>query len=302
MHGVRTSAARAPQRIAASARPTGRVINSRLMNNVQAAPFSAQASIARPSVVVPLRSQFLPDNIRSLHQSSRLNEAEKPKAKVPETDETTNTSEEPAKKADGKEEPQEKKEGEEEAKEKKEGEEKEDAKKEEKKEAPPPPPPHGDKSPWQVFTETLQTEFKESKDWQEGTKQLAAGANEIVESEAVKRAREAYEKSTGTIGKVGGKVLKTTAGAIGKGAAYTWETAPVKGLRHTANFTANIADKATKPIRETEAFKSVKNVIDDGSSSKYGGWVEKEERRKAREAREAALGTKFHEIPVEDPK
>lgn len=297
MHGVRASAARAPQRIAASVRPNGRVINSRLMNNVHATPFSALASIARPSAVLPLHSQFLPDNIRSLHQSSRLSEAEKPKAKVPETEETTNTSGEPAQKTNEKEEPQDKKEGEEETKEKK-----EDGKNEEKKEAPPPPPPHGDKSPWQVFTETLQTEFKQSKDWQEGTKQLAAGANEIVESEAVKRAREAYEKSTGTIGKVGGKVLKTTAGAIGKGAAYTWETAPVKGLRHTANFTANIADKATKPIRETEAFKSVKNVIDDGSSSKYGGWVEKEERRKAREAREAALGTKFHEVPVEDPK
>ena len=124
MHGVRASAARAPQRIAASARPNGRVINSRLMNNVHATPLSAQASIARPSVVVPLHSQFLPDSIRSLHQSSRLSEAEKPKAKVPEAEETANTSEEPAKKANEKEEPQEKKEGEE----------KEDGKKEEKKE------------------------------------------------------------------------------------------------------------------------------------------------------------------------
>ena len=160
MHGVRASAARAPLRAAASARSTGRVINPRLMNNVHAAPFSA-ASIARPSVVVPLHSKFLPDNVRSLHQSSRLSEAEKPKAKVPETDETTSNAEEPAKKTERKEEPQEKKEGEEETKEKKEGEEKEDGKKEEKKEAPPPPPPHGDKSPWQVFTETLQTEFKQ---------------------------------------------------------------------------------------------------------------------------------------------
>lgn len=299
MHGVRASAARAPQRIASSARPVNsRVVNSRLINHVHAAAFSSpSASIVRPAVV-PLRSQFLPDNIRSLHQSSRLNQEAKPKAKVPETEETTNASEEPVKKPN--EEPQEKKEGEEETK--KEGEQEEGKKEEGKKEAPPPPPPHGDKSPWQVFTETLQTEFKQSKDWQEGTKQLAANAHEIAESEAVRRAREAYQGTTGTIGKVGGKVLKTTAGAVGKGAAYAWETAPVKGLRHTANFTADIADKATKPIRETEAFKSVKNVIDDGSSSKYGGWVEKEERRKARELREAALGSKFHEVPVEDPK
>lgn len=295
MHGVRASAARAPKRIAASARPSCRVINKRLINNVHAAPFSSPSSIVRPAVA-PLSSQFLPASIRSLHQSSSLRQ-EAPKAKVPETEETSKASEEPAQKAN--EEPQKKKEGEEEPK--KEGE-SEDGKKEEKKEAPPPPPPHGDKSPWQVFTETLQTEFKQSKEWQEGTKQLAANAHDLAESEAVRKAREAYQGTTGTIGKVGGKVLKTTAGAVGKGAAYAWETAPVKGLRHTANFTANIADKATKPIRETEAFKSVKNVIDDGSSSKYGGWVEKEERRKAREMREAALGSKFHEVPVEDPK
>ena len=292
MHGVRASVARAPQLIAASARPSSRIINSRLIYNTHAS--STSSSAIRP-VVETLSSQFLPVNIRSLHQSS--SSRQEPKAKVPETEETSKASEEPTKKAN--EEPEAKKEGEEETK--KEGE-SEDGKKEEKKEAPPPPPPHGDKSPWQVFTETLQTEFKQSKEWQEGTKQLAANAHEIAESEAVRKAREAYQGTTGTIGKVGGKVLKTTAGAVGKGAAYAWETAPVKGLRHTANFTANIADKATKPIRETEAFKSVKNVIDDGSSSKYGGWVEKEERRKAREAREAALGTKFHEVPVEDPK
>ena len=52
----------------------------------------------------------------------------------------------------------------------------------------------------------------------------------------------------------------------------------MKGVRKGANVTGEALDKATKPIRETEAYKSVKDVIDDGSSSRYGGWVEKEER------------------------
>jgi import inner membrane translocase subunit TIM44 len=59
-------------------------------------------------------------------------------------------------------------------------------------------------------------------------------------------------------------------------------------------------------VRETEAYKSVKEAIDDGSSSRYGGWVEKEERRRQRQLREQnALksGRAFHAENMEaDPK
>ncbi|KAI1137852.1 Tim44-domain-containing protein [Hypoxylon sp. FL0543] len=162
----------------------------------------------------------------------------------------------------------------------------EEGKKEEKKEDLPPPPPHGDKTPWQVFMETMQSEFKASKEWNESTKQLADSAHSFTESESVRRARQAYESTTGAVSSTAGKVLKTSATAVGKGAAWTWETPVMKGVRKGANLTGDILDKATKPIRETEAYKNVKEVIDDGSSSRYGGWVEKEERRKARELRE----------------
>jgi import inner membrane translocase subunit TIM44 len=178
----------------------------------------------------------------------------------------------------------------------------------EQKEAPPPPPPHGDKSPWQVFTETLQSEFKASKEWNESTKALAAGAQQFSENESVRRARQAYESTTGKVTSTTANVLKSTAGAVGKGAAWTWETPVVKGVRTTVNATASVIEKGTRPIRETEAFKNVKNVIDDGSSSRYGGWVEKEERRKARELREmqeaqANGGTgRRAEVAKEDPK
>jgi len=47
---------------------------------------------------------------------------------------------------------------------------------------------------------------------------------------------------------------------------------------------------ATAPIRESEVFKSVsgtvKDVIDDGSSSRYGHYLDKEERRRQRELNE----------------
>lgn len=177
----------------------------------------------------------------------------------------------------------------------------EGAKKEKKKEDLPPPPPHGDKTPWQVFMETMQSEFKQSQEWNESTKQLAASANQVIESEKVRKAREAYEATTGAVSATTGKILKTTAGAVGKGASWTWETPVMKGVRKGANITGDVLDKATKPIRETEAFKNVKDVIDDGSSSRYGGWVEKEERKKRREEYEKLHG-KPQEVFDEDPE
>ncbi|KAK0618434.1 hypothetical protein B0T17DRAFT_495641 [Bombardia bombarda] len=174
-----------------------------------------------------------------------------------------------------------------------------------KKEEAPPPPPHGDKTPWQVFMDTMQTEFKQSKEWNESTKALASSAHEFTESESVRKARQAYEATTGAVSSTASTVVKTTAGAIGKGASWTWETPVMKGVRKGANITGEALDKATKPIRETEAYRNVKDVIDDGSSSRYGGWVEKEERRKKRELREQLEklnGGNPNQVFAEDPE
>lgn len=159
-------------------------------------------------------------------------------------------------------------------------------KQEEKRAPPPPPPPHGDKTPWQVFTETLRTEFKASKEWNESTKALASSAHQFTENESIRRAKAAYEAASGAATEKTASALKNTGKVIGKGAAWTWETPVVKGVRAGVNATGKGLDKVTKPVRETAAFKSVKEVIDDGSSSRYGGWVEKEERRRKRELRE----------------
>lgn len=182
------------------------------------------------------------------------------------------------------------------------GERKEEGKKQEA-----PPPPHGDKSPWQVFTETLQAEFKASKEWNDSTKQLGGRIDDFRQNETIKKAREGYTTVTGAAASTTGKVFKTTGKAIGQTAAWTWDTLPVKGLRATARVTGSGLEKLTRPIRQTEAYKSVANVIDDGSSSKYGGWTEKEERRLKREAREEeeirkGLRPRRSEPMEEDPK
>jgi mitochondrial import inner membrane translocase subunit TIM44 len=183
--------------------------------------------------------------------------------------------------------------------------------KEKKKEDAPPPPPHGDKTPWQVFTETLQTEFKASKEWNESTKALASSAHQFTENPNVKRAKSAYTTATDTASSAASQTLRKTGSVIGKTAAWTWDTPVVKGVRSGVNATGRVVEKSTRPVRETQTYKKVvggvKDVIDDGSSSKYGGWVEKEERRKAREAREARETTvdglpKKTEKMEEDPK
>ena len=170
-----------------------------------------------------------------------------------------------------------KEEGEEEAGEQKDGKEK---KKDEKDK--PPPPPHGDKTPWQVFTETLQQEFAASKEWNEGTKQLSGSVHDFTNDPRVMKAREASEAAKTKTA----QALKATASAVGQGAAWTWDTMPVKGVRAAARVTGTGLDYATRPVRQTNAFKAVAETIDDGSSSRYGGWVDKEERRRRRELRE----------------
>ncbi|KAI4121719.1 MAG: hypothetical protein LQ338_006202 [Usnochroma carphineum] len=167
--------------------------------------------------------------------------------------------------------------------------------KQEEKEEPPPPPPHGNKSPWQVFTETLQSEFKASKEWNESTKAIASSAHQFTENESIKRARAAYTAASGAATSTTASALKTTGKVIGQSAAWTWDTPVVKGVRTGVNATGKGIEKVTRPVRETELYKTavggVKDVVDDGSSSRYGGWVEKEERRKQRELRELKEAT-----------
>jgi import inner membrane translocase subunit TIM44 len=174
---------------------------------------------------------------------------------------------------------------------------------------PPPPPPHGDKSPLAVFMETLQTEFKKSQEWQESTKQLADSANQFTESPAVRKAREGYEKTASVAGKVGGKTAETlgkTASAVGQGVAWTWNTPVIKAGRTVVRKTGEGVAQVTKPVRETKVYKDVtvniKEVIDDGSSSRYGGFLEREERKRQRERREKQDLHKKAEKFDEDPK
>ncbi len=86
----------------------------------------------------------------------------------------------------------------------------------------------------------------------------------------------------------------------------------MKGVRAGVSATGKALEKGTRPVRETQVYKKavgeMREVIDDGSSSRYGGWTEKEERRRRREERElnearasGRLGRRPEKVE-EDPK
>lgn len=251
----------------------------------------SSTTIQSPSsqVLTPLT---FPATVRSLHTYRPFYQQAQPKEDVkdpPRPEEQEAKSEESAKtdkegQSSGQEEG-EKKEGEQDGK---------------KDEPPPPPPPHGDKTPWQVFTQTLRTEFKASQEWNDSTKQLAGQVQDFRESESVQKARRAYEATAGPAA----QAVKATGKAIGQGAAWTWDTGVVQGVRKGVNATGRGIEKATRPVRETQAFKEVTKALDDGSSSRYGGWTEKEERKRRREQQDLKdqVSGKRTEKIEEDPK
>ena len=239
---------------------------------------------APPPLRSALLSQFLPAILRpclvspprGFHSTSPfLQEPKREDVKDPPRDEQQSSSSSSSSQ-------QNEKEQQEDQKEEKQEEQHKDEKKEKAE-----PPPHGDKSPWQVFTETLRTEFKASKEWNDSTKALSGQVQEFTQNEQLQRVRKGYSAASDAASSTTSKAFSSTGRAIGQGAAWTWDTMPVRGLRAGANATGRVVEKATRPLRETEAFKSMANVIDDGSSSRYGGWTEsKEERRAKRELRE----------------
>ncbi|KAK3394485.1 hypothetical protein B0H63DRAFT_461059 [Podospora didyma] len=284
-----------------SSRPSrvNSAIETRLSSS--STPWQQTNFLRSPLSPSAIRIETLQTTARPFHVSSQAQQKQPDEKDTKAQTETAEDkdSQEPASKTTGEAEGRE--EG---GKEEKEGEEKSEDKQKEKAEDLPPPPPHGDKTPWQVFRETMQSEFKQSKEWNESTKALASSAHQFTESESVRKARQAYEATSGAVSSTASTVVKTTAGAIGKGASWTWETPVMKGVRKGANITGEALDKATKPIRETEAFQNVKNVIDDGSSSRYGGWVDKAERKRRRELREQMdkQNGKSSEVHQEDPE
>lgn len=137
-------------------------------------------------------------------------------------------------------------------------------------------------SPLKVFFDTFKAEVKKSNELKENIKALQDETGRVAESEAFKKAKEAYDKAQKG-SSAAGKVVKKTADVVGGAAVKAWDSPVGKGVRTTVRVSADAADKVFEPVRQTKVYKNVSDVIDDGSSTSYGGFLTKEQRQRLRQ-------------------
>lgn len=132
-----------------------------------------------------------------------------------------------------------------------------------------------------VFFDTFRAEVKKSSELKENIKALQDETGRVADSEAFRKAKEAFDKAQKG-SSAAGKVVKKTADVVGGAAVKAWDSPVGKGVRTTVRTSAEVADKAFEPVRKTQVYKDVSEVIDDGSSTAYGGFLTKEQRIKLR--------------------
>ena len=137
------------------------------------------------------------------------------------------------------------------------------------------------KSPMQVFMDTFRKEWKKSSELTDQIKQLKSATDELGDSEAFKRAKDAYATAQKGSGKLS-QGVQSTAKVVGDVACKAWESPVGQAVKKTAETTADVVDKVVEPVTKTKAYKDVSEVFNEGSSS-YGLYESKEERLKRRE-------------------
>ncbi|CAK9783382.1 putative peripheral mitochondrial membrane protein [Cutaneotrichosporon oleaginosum] len=159
-------------------------------------------------------------------------------------------------------------------------------------------------SPFKVFLRVFKEEIDKNQGWQQNVKQLQGDVDKMADSEAMKKAREMYERTRITnMMKENPRLaaavedLKKAGVSVNEAVSRALQDSEVlKAIARVSNSVAMFADHATAPIRDTEVYKaiaaSVEEAFDDtaGTNLRYGGYVEKEERRRRREARRIKAG------------
>lgn len=150
------------------------------------------------------------------------------------------------------------------------------------------------RSPLQIFRDTFKKEWDKSQELQENIKTLQDASGRLGDSEGMKRAREAYlraQKGSTIVGKTLHKTGETVEGIASK----AWESEIAKSTRHAASTTAKKLDQSFEPVRNTKVYKDVSEVMEDADTSRYGGFLTKEQRKLKRE-REIASGKRARAI------
>ncbi|CAG8433131.1 7791_t:CDS:2 [Ambispora gerdemannii] len=150
------------------------------------------------------------------------------------------------------------------------------------------------------FVETFKTQLKKNKELQENVKLLQDQAGSLGENEAMKRAKQVYEKAkegAGTTTNIGSEAIKQSVSEIKKSAEKigskvsetlkeVGETPFVKQSTEKISDFAEKVSSTTEPIRQTKVYSTVRDTLKEtvpDDSSRYGGFTDKETRRKSRE-------------------
>ncbi|WVN91172.1 uncharacterized protein L203_106427 [Cryptococcus depauperatus CBS 7841] len=172
------------------------------------------------------------------------------------------------------------------------------------------------RSPWAVFTQVLKEEIEKNKGWQDNVKQLQGDVDKFADSAAMKKAKDVYEKTrlTNLIKsnpRIQSAVSELQSAGISVHDAVQHalrESEVLRAISTATNRFVSSVDSATAPIRDTKAYKlmaeSIEEAFEDesGVGSRYGGYEDKEARRKKREARAKKAGRQAVRRVQENPE
>ncbi|KAF8966345.1 hypothetical protein BDZ97DRAFT_1917721 [Flammula alnicola] len=161
------------------------------------------------------------------------------------------------------------------------------------------------KSPFQTFVDVLKDELRKNRELQENVKQLQGDVEKLQDSEAMKKARDAYERARLTSSikenprlRAAAEELKKTGVKVGDAVSEALksmeESEVMRAISRASSAVSSAVEKSTEPIRKTAAYKTLSetliDALDDSGSAKHAGFEEKEARRLRRQKRLAKAG------------
>ncbi|CAE6402600.1 unnamed protein product [Rhizoctonia solani] len=156
------------------------------------------------------------------------------------------------------------------------------------------------KSPFQTFVDVLKEEIQKNRELQQNVKQLQGDVDKFQDSEAMKRARDMYERARAKNPKLqaAAEELRKNgikiSDAVGEAVRSLEASGFYQGITRATAAVSSAVATSTEPIRNTEAYKAISEAVaealDDSGASRYGGYEEKDVRRKLREKRLAKAG------------
>ncbi|KIL69311.1 hypothetical protein M378DRAFT_157564 [Amanita muscaria Koide BX008] len=156
------------------------------------------------------------------------------------------------------------------------------------------------KSPFQTFVEVLKDELRKNRELQDNVKQLQGDVEKFQDSEAMKKARAAYERARLTSSikenpklRVAAEELKKAGIKVGDAVSEALksmeESEVMRAISRASAAVSSTIEKSTEPIRNTAAYKvfadTLVDALDDSGSVKHAGYEEKEARRMRRQRR-----------------